>query len=156
MTTSKTTATKTRKTRTTSSFPAPDATASVEPGLEGGRLSGRPLFPFRELVVGTVPRVILPDMCQLHQSLLIHQVGIPESGPWRAAIVVAQITLFQGTTAKQQAWDAIGGDVSRIAELGCLGCYSPDVFGQIVDAFQTGGFAAVKALGERICDEGKK
>ena len=102
------------------------------------------------------PQVLIPDMCKLHQSLLIQQVGIPESGPWRVAIIAAQVTLFQGTTAKKSTWDRLGGDVGRIGELGCLACYSPDVFGQVVHAFQTGGFAAVKALGERICEEGQK
>jgi hypothetical protein len=90
-------------------------------------------------------------MCQLHQRLLLDQIGVGPDGPWRSHIIVAQITLFQSATAYPGTYDRIGGDVTRLGELGCLACYRPDTFGEIVQAFQGGGIGAVKALGERIC-----
>ena len=99
------------------------------------------------------PTIIVPDMCRKHQWLLLQQVGIGPEGPWRSAVIAAQITLFQGTTAHAATYAVIGDDVQRIGELGCLACYRPDVFGQVVDAFTTGGMAEVKALGERLVAE---
>ena len=102
------------------------------------------------------PRIMVPDMCQKHQRLLLDQIGIGPDGPWRSHIIVAQIALFQGTTAHPDTYHRIGGDVGRIAELGCLACFRPDTFGEIVQAFQEGGIGAVKALGERLVAEGSK
>ena len=99
------------------------------------------------------PTIVVPDMCQKHQWLLLQQVGIGPEGPWRSAVIAAQIVLFQGTTAHQDTFAKIGGDVLRIAELGCLACYRPDTFGQVVEAFRDGGIAATKALGERLVAE---
>lgn len=99
------------------------------------------------------PRITVPDMCQKHQALLLRQIGIGPEGPWRSHIIVAQIALFQGTTAHPDTYARIGGDVTRIGELGCLACYRPDTFGAIVAAFQQGGIGAVKQLGERLVEE---
>ncbi len=105
------------------------------------------------------PKISVPDMCRKHQRLLLDQIGIGPDGPWRVAIVVAQITLFQGATAHPSTPERLGGDVTRIGELGCLACDRPDVFGQVVEAWQQGGadisasIGAVKALGERLVAE---
>jgi hypothetical protein len=93
-------------------------------------------------------RIELPQMCQLHQSLLLMQLHIGPQDPWRAHIIVAQIALFQATTAHPDTYKKIGGDVTRIPELGCLACYRPDSFGEIIQKFQEGGMAAVKKWGE--------
>jgi hypothetical protein len=93
-------------------------------------------------------------MCQMHQRLLLEQAGIGPEGPWRAAIVSAQVTMFQGCSALPETHTRIGGDITRISELGCLACYSPEVFGKVVEALCSGGFAAVKALGEKLVLEG--
>jgi hypothetical protein len=98
------------------------------------------------------PQITVPDMCQRHQRLLLDQIGIGPEGPWRSAIVSAQVTLFQGATAHPNTYSRIGRDVTRIGELGCLACDRPDVFGEIVQAWQLGGMASVKALGERLVD----
>ncbi len=82
-------------------------------------------------------------MCDLHQSLLVQQVGVPESGPWRALILLAQITLLKGATADPALYDRIGGDLGRLGEVGCLACFRPDYFGAIVQAAiddEPGGF----------------
>lgn len=101
-------------------------------------------------------RITVPNMCQMHQRLLLDQIGIGPDGPWRSHIIAAQIALFQGTTAHPDTYARIDSDVLRIAELGCLACYRPDTFGEIVQAFQQGGIAAVKALGERLVSEAAK
>lgn len=102
------------------------------------------------------PRIVVPDMCRTHQRLFLEQVGIGPDGPWRSAIVAAQIALFQGTTAHPDTYARIGGDVLRIQELGCLGCFRPDTFGQVVEAFRQGGIGATKALGERLVAEANR
>lgn len=96
----------------------------------------------------------VPDMCQKHQRLLLDQVGIGEAGPWRVYVIVAQITLFQGTTAHPDTYHRIGRDVQRIGELGCLACFRPDTFGEVVQALKDGGIPAAKALGDRLIAEG--
>ena len=98
----------------------------------------------------------LPQMCEKHQALLLHQIGIGPEGPWRSHIIVAQIVLFQGTTAHPDTYVRLNRDITRIGELGCLACYRPDTFGEVVQAFQQGGMAAAKALGERYITDAAK
>jgi len=100
------------------------------------------------------PTIFVPTMCQKHQRLLVDQVCVGPGGPWRAYIIVAQVALFQAATAHPTTFERIGGDVTRIGELGCLACDRPDAFGEIVAAFQAGGVAAVKAWGEAIVQNG--
>ncbi len=98
-------------------------------------------------------QIFIPDMCALHRRLLLAQVGIGRDGPWRSAVIAAQIALFQGTTAHPQTPERVGGDLSRLREVGCLACFRPDTFGLVVEAFQKGGIAATIALGERLVRE---
>lgn len=91
--------------------------------------------------------IYVPNMCNLHQHLLVKQVGIPESGPWRALIIMAQVALFQGATADPKLHEKIGGDMKRLDEVGCLACFKPDRFGEIVEAAKT-DMGSIKALGE--------
>lgn len=95
------------------------------------------------------PQVMIPNMCQKHQSLLVHQAQYKESDPWRALILASQIVLFQATTAHPQTAEKIGGDITRIGELGCLACFRPDVFGEIVEAAKSHDIGAIKAVGDR-------
>lgn len=94
-------------------------------------------------------QILVPDMCKKHQGLMLVQVGIGPDGPWRSAIIAVQIALFQGATSRQGTHAKIDGDITRIAELGCLACFVPDVFGECVQAFIDGGIGATKALGEQ-------
>lgn len=96
---------------------------------------------------GKHARVVVPDMCQKHQRLLVDQVGIGPDGPWRSCIISAQITLFQGATADPKMAERLGGDITRIVEVGCLACHRPDVFGGLVDAWQRGGMGGCKQYG---------
>jgi len=97
----------------------------------------------------TAPLIHMPEMCPRHQALLVHQVGIGPDGPWRSLIVVAQVVLFQGATCDDTLYARIGGDISRIAEIGCLACFKPDRFGEIVEAAKSGKTGALKALGDQ-------
>ena len=96
----------------------------------------------------TAPQIDLPQMCQMHQSLLVHQCGYGPNDTWRALIIMANIALFQGASADDAFWERLGGDISRIGEVGCLACFKPDKFGEIVDAVQRKGAGTIKQLGE--------
>lgn len=93
------------------------------------------------------PRIQPAQMCRTHQALLVQQANIGPEGPWRSLIIIAQIALFQAATAHPSTYDRIGGDVTRIGELGCLACDRPDAFGEIAAA--KGDLAAIKAVGAR-------
>lgn len=94
------------------------------------------------------PTINVPPFCKTHLSLLVHGAGFKESDPWRALTIMASIALFQAATADPTTYDRVGGDVTRIPELGCLACYKPDAFGEIVEAVRTRGLSAIKPLGE--------
>lgn len=95
-------------------------------------------------------KAIMPaDMCHKHQALLVHQAGYGPDDTWQALIVVAQVVLFQAATCDQQTHARIGNDISRIGELGCLACYKPDAFGEVVEVAKTHNLKNIKELGER-------
>ncbi len=86
-------------------------------------------------------------LCQKHQALLVHQVDVPESGPWRTLLVIAQVVLFQMVTTDPKVHVRLGGNIHRIKELGCLACLHPDYFGEVVQAAQSPDKMAMKNLG---------
>lgn len=95
------------------------------------------------------PRIVIPDMCQKHQSLLVHQARYAEHEPWRALIIMAQIALFQAATADPQLHERTEGDMNRVGEIGCLACFKPDAFGEIVEAAKNKkDHGAIKRVGE--------
>lgn len=102
------------------------------------------------------PQIQLPEMCRTHQVLLVRQAGYRESDPWRSLLIGAQIALFQAATAHPGTHDRLGGDITKIGSIGCLACYRPDAFGEIVEAAQAGGLGAVKAVGDRWVSEAGK
>lgn len=99
------------------------------------------------------PQVNVPNMCKKHQSLLIHQVGISEDGPWRSLIIMAQIALFQAATIREGIYEKLNGDISKLDSLGCLACYMPDKFGEIVDTAIKE--KSLKLLGEKWIEQAK-
>lgn len=102
-------------------------------------------------------RIIVPDLCKKHQQLLVAQAGYRPSDPWQALIIATNIALFQAATTHSKTHERIGGDISRIGELGCLACYRPDAFGEIVAVSQKPqSIAAIKALGEKWVAEGMR
>lgn len=92
--------------------------------------------------------VHVPDMCPLHRSLLMHQAGYSKEEPWRALIIMAQIALFQATTADPALHERIGDDITRLPKIGCLVCFKPDAFGEIVEAAKDKDPGAIRRLGE--------
>lgn len=102
------------------------------------------------------PQINLPEMCQLHQSLLVSQAGYSRNDPWRSLIIMAQIALFQGASADPTFHERLGGDLERISEIGCLACFKPDRFGEIVEAAKRKDAGAIKQLGESWLKEGAK
>lgn len=94
------------------------------------------------------PQIVLPELCKTHQVLLVHQAGYKETDPWRALIIATQIALFQGATADPSTHERIGGLIERLPELGCLACYKPDKFGEIVEAAKSHDIGEIKKLGE--------
>ena len=95
------------------------------------------------------PQIAIPNMCQKHQALLVGQAGYASTDPWQLLILTAQIALFQAATTDNKTHLKIGDDITRIGELGCLACYKPDAFGEIVEAAKTHDLIDIKTLGER-------
>ena len=102
------------------------------------------------------PQIMVPDICQKHQWLLVKQAGYRESDPWRALLIVSNIVLFQAATCDDKTNKRIGGDITRIGELGCLACYKPDAFGEVVEAAKSHDLGAIKALGEKWVTASKR
>lgn len=106
------------------------------------------------------PQIQIADLCKTHQVLLVRQTGYGPQDPWQALLISTQISLFQGATADNKVHAQIGGDITRIGELGCLACRKPDLFGTLIDTVQKAKRAehigAIKALGERWATEGAK
>lgn len=100
--------------------------------------------------------VMVADMCQKHQYLLVHQAGYRPEDTWRALIIVAQIALFQAATCDEQTHRRTGGDIKRVSELGCLACYKPDAFGEIVEAAKSHDLKDIKVLGERWIEAARR
>lgn len=98
-------------------------------------------------------QITLPELCKTHLSLFVHQARLKDSDPWRAFVIGAQIALFQAATSDPKTHERVGGLVERLSELGCLACYKPDAFGEIVEAAKTHDLGLVKALGEKWVKE---
>ena len=101
------------------------------------------------------PLIEPAELCKLHQSLLIHQCRFKKSDPWRALIIMTQIALFQGATADPILYEKLKGDITKISEIGCLACFKPDKFGEIVESVIKNGMSSIKALGESWVNENK-
>lgn len=94
-------------------------------------------------------QIVLPEMCNTHQYLLVKQAGYSPSDPWRALVIASQITLFEAATCDPKTHEKIGDDITNIVSLGCLACYKPDAFGEIVEAAKSHDIGKIKALGEK-------
>lgn len=105
------------------------------------------------------PKIMLPELCQTHRVLLVQQTSFGPNDAWRALELATQVVLFQGATCDPKVYEEAGGDVTKIAKLGCLACRKPDLFGQLVQEVQFAGkeqaVGALKALGEKWITESK-
>lgn len=102
------------------------------------------------------PLIMVADMCKKHTWLLVHQAGYREQDPWRALVVVSQIALMQAATCDDATHERINGDITKIGSLGCLACYKPDAFGEVVEAAKSHDLKQIKALGERWIEATRK
>ncbi len=93
--------------------------------------------------------IMLKELCGTHQRLLVQQAKYAETDPWQALLITANLVLFQVATCKDLTALKIGDDIHRIGELGCLACYSPDAFGEIVTAAMSHDLAKIKAVGDK-------
>lgn len=91
----------------------------------------------------------VPVLCDTHRFLLIRQARYKETDPWMALEVAAQIALFQAATVYPGTHEKIGKDITRVSELGCLACYRPDAFGEIVEIAKKHDLGLIKELGEK-------
>lgn len=110
-------------------------------------------------------QTVIPTLCERHRAELVHGLAIPESGPWQTAIIVASILLFQASTADDRVWqrctllengDRDANDLSLVlAEIGCLACFKPESFGQLLGIMQKHGitYAAELSRGTRVDPE---
>ena len=77
----------------------------------------------------------LPSFCQKCQHRVVNEAGYGPLHPWRAALVVVQIALFQVAAGHPTVQGRCGPaeDGTRdaqdltvvLAEIGCLGCFLP-------------------------------
>lgn len=102
------------------------------------------------------PRITVPDLCPTHLSLFVHGAGLSPTEPWRAFVVGAQIALFQAVTVDLRAHERMGGVITNLPQIGCLACYKPDRFGEIVEVARTKDLGAIKVLGESWISEAQR
>jgi PRTRC genetic system protein C len=108
------------------------------------------VYTFEKPIVKTKgnQQITLPQMCQKHQHLLTRQAGYGPEDPWQALLIASQIALFQAATADERTYRRIGGEIAKLPSIGCLACYKPDAFGEVVEAAKTKDLGAIKRLGE--------
>lgn len=94
-------------------------------------------------------QIKVPQFCPKHHSLLVHQANYKKTDAWQAMTVVANLVIFQAVTADPKTQEKIKDDITKIENFGCLACYKPDAFGEIVEAAKTHDLSKIKAVGEK-------
>lgn len=103
----------------------------------------------------TNPQVMLPPICDRHDhDLIVRQLKLRPSDPWRVYHVVAQLLLFNRVVAEDGIAKRAEGDASNLtlvlAELGCLACARPALYRRVVLVCRKGlEHAAAVSRGER-------
>lgn len=96
-------------------------------------------------------RIDCPPMCERHRSELIHGAKFKMGDPWMALEVVSQLALVQATLADKKYLIKYSNDPMGINRVGCLACFSPKIFKEIIDvAKKTRDIGEVKKIGERF------
>jgi len=95
------------------------------------------------------PVITMPPLCQTHRSLLIHGARYKKTDPWMALEIATQAVLFQGATCEKVIYEKLGGDITKLPDLGCLACLCPDKFSLIVEVAKTKNLDAIAALGKQ-------
>lgn len=95
-------------------------------------------------------RTYLPQFCDHCQASIVHGAGFGQSDPWRAAIVVVNVAMFQVAAGRPQiharcAQTEQGADANDLSlvlvEIGCLGCYLPKALAATIDELRERGLS---------------
>lgn len=74
----------------------------------------------------TAPRVEVPPLCSKHQRRVVTRLAVGPEGPWRAALLVTNMLLFQRASQDIMVHKRAGNRVEELslvlAEIGCLAC----------------------------------
>lgn len=95
------------------------------------------------------PLIEIRPMCNKHRKQLMEETDHGPNDPWQILEIAASISLFQAATCDPKTHEFIGDDITAISELGCLGCYRPEVLNEIIEAGKTRDIKQVKAVGEK-------
>lgn len=94
-------------------------------------------------------QVQVPQLCQSHQVHLVTRLRLGPDDPWRAAMVVNALLMFQRASQDNSIHARTGGDIGQLslvlAEIGCLACRYPEDFSSAL-SFQH------EADGKRVAD----
>lgn len=109
------------------------------------------------------PTVVVPQLCQKHQRALIQRLMIPESGPWRVAIITAQIMMFQAAVANDVVWQRCSAladgqpnseDLSLVlAEIGCLACFEREGWLRVLRIMGTKGIRYAAQVAQKQIED---
>ncbi len=92
--------------------------------------------------------IVMPPFCAGHNHEIVHEAKYSETDPWRALIVITQVAMFQGMTTTPSVHKRVGGDVTKIATLGCFACRLPGKWKEVIRASKV-SLEAIKELGEK-------
>lgn len=92
--------------------------------------------------LGKKPLVELPLMCRKHDARVIHRLRIPESGPWRVALITMQMLLFRAALCDERIAKRAESEVKNmtliLAEIGCPACDRPHDFNRAMTVLRKG------------------
>ena len=102
--------------------------------------------------------IVLPSLCEAHQALILHNLRMGPTEPWKAALVVANLMLFQITSAGDVMWQRAkredgetptSADVSLVlAEMGCLACFSHKNLERVLTIFRKHGLQGAAKISQ--------
>lgn len=99
------------------------------------------------------PTIMITPLCEACQRDLVHGAGYSPDDSWRVLIIAAQVALFQGAMSDDVIRKKLDADVTRVPELGCLGCALPAQLHAITMAGKSKDIGKIKALGEQWVEE---
>lgn len=105
--------------------------------------------------------IVMPTLCKRHEyDLIVDQLKVPESGPWRSYYIVAQILMFQGMCADGRFQKRVGPDGGTeamnivLSEIGCGACWNGALYRLVVRLMKRGfDYASEVSLGKRVDED---
>lgn len=85
----------------------------------------------------------VPSFCDWHHhDLIVRQLRIPESGPWRSTTIVAQLLLFSAVVADPAIGAMLDGSQKSlrlvVGGMRCLACTKPDAYARAIRVLKKG------------------